>query len=184
MNQSLTDNNRETVRRARCPHPRRSPVNNNNGNNLQGITPGQEDSEDPVEVTRSGAGGRFSGPPVLYPAFQWKGSDMGVFFKSQPVQAAITPALLTALETAPTTIPAMRAVAVEQAAEVGKKVRGEFSWGRLAVAFGIILVVFGMAVFAGRDERLADLYGVTVHATELGLGGVLGLLIGEVASKS
>jgi len=34
MNQSLTDNNRETVRRARCPHPRRSPVNNNNGNNL------------------------------------------------------------------------------------------------------------------------------------------------------
>lgn len=108
---------------------------------------------------------------------------MAIFFKSESLRAAVTPALVTALTTDPKSIQNPNQVASEQANQVVQRVGGTFSWPRLTLAIGLLALIFVGAVYTGRDPALSQLYAVVVHGFEVGLGGVLGLLVGEAGAR-
>jgi type VI protein secretion system component VasF len=109
---------------------------------------------------------------------------MGVFFRTQSLRDAITPALATALATDPKTIQDASQAAAQQASQVAQRVAGTFSWLRLVIALALLVLLFCGAVYTGRDAALQQLYTVLLHGLELGLGGVLGLLVGEAAART
>jgi hypothetical protein len=108
---------------------------------------------------------------------------MGVFFRTQSLRDAIKPALATALATEPKTIKDLEQAAAQKASEVAQRVAGKFSWERLVIALALLALLFGGALYTGRDPALQELYTVLVHALEVGLGGVLGLLVGEATTN-
>jgi hypothetical protein len=108
---------------------------------------------------------------------------MGVFFKSESLRSAITPALTTALTKDPKTVANPDQEAAEKAEQIAARVAGTFSWVRLLVALALLTLLFLGAVKTGRDPALQQLYTVLLHGLEVGLGGVLGLLVGESTAR-
>jgi hypothetical protein len=66
-----------------------------------------------------------------------------------------------------------------------------FSWARFAVAVGLLLAILAACIYAGLQPRvgtppvnpLDDLYKALLHAFEVLIGAVVGLLTGEAISN-
>lgn len=108
---------------------------------------------------------------------------MGVFFRSEPLHPVVKEKLSMAFSQDPSAITSVEKVVEEETKKVVERTRGEFSWGRMIFAVGLLALVFIGAVYTGRDPGLKDLYTVLVHGFEIILGGVSGLLLGEAVAK-
>jgi len=107
---------------------------------------------------------------------------MGVFYRSESLEPLVKENLTIAFTKDPKTITSIETTAAEEAKKIAERARGEFSWKRILFAIGLAALVFFAAVYTGKNN-LEPLYLVCVHSFEIILGGVTGLLIGEVASN-
>lgn len=57
--------------------------------------------------------------------------------------------------------------------------KSRFSWLRVSLAFALVIFVFVMAFLSGQKPGLEELYRVLLHAGEIALGGLFGILLGE-----
>ncbi|MFQ5599490.1 MAG: hypothetical protein ACE5G2_02920 [Candidatus Krumholzibacteriia bacterium] len=108
---------------------------------------------------------------------------MGVFFKSEGLVATVRTALQDALSADPASISNLPQTAADMADEVKRQLRGQIAWVRLGLAVAILLGIFVAAVYTGRDPDLQGLHEVLLHALELFLGGLVGLIFGEAAGR-
>jgi hypothetical protein len=108
---------------------------------------------------------------------------MSVFFKAESLRSVVAPALAAALATDPKGVADLQQAVAQQASQIVTRVTGTFSWLRLAVALALLALLFLGALYTGRDTALQAVYNVLVHGLELGIGGVLALLVGEAATR-
>ncbi len=109
---------------------------------------------------------------------------MGLFFRSTPLKPAVSEALQVALAAHPDAVADPRGMADERAAQVVNQVQGQFVWGRLAVAVGLLVAVFAACIYTAQNDKLQDLYKLLLHSFELLLGAVIGLITGEAVGRN
>lgn len=108
---------------------------------------------------------------------------MAVFFRSASVSDVATERLETALATDPESVTNRAVEAAKIAAEIGRETKGTFSWGRLALAVVLLLGLLFATIYTGQQDKLVELYKVQLHAFEVLLGVVVGLLGGEAVNR-
>ena len=59
----------------------------------------------------------------------------------------------------------------------------QFIWFRLLLAVILLAGIGAMIVYTAHDEKLAKFYEILLHAFEVLLGGLIGLLLGESQTK-
>ncbi len=109
---------------------------------------------------------------------------MALFFQKQPAAPLIVSALADAFTKDPNTIPNPQVAAQTAANQIRVQTAVRFSWGHLAVAILLLVIILFAAIYTGNhQDKLGNLYNVLVHAFELILGAVVGLLTGEAISN-
>lgn len=108
---------------------------------------------------------------------------MGVFFKTRPLRLALQKTLQEALSEERPRGVGLTELVKQKADELEGNVRGRVAWGRVITAVLITVLLVGGAVYTGQKPELSGLYAVLLHAVELYLGGVLGLITGEALSR-
>ena len=109
---------------------------------------------------------------------------MGVFFKTQPKTPMLKSAIEAALRLRPDTIPNFDYHATALAMQVEDQMpKPRFSWGRLGVAVGLLVLIGGFGIWSTTVPALDAWSKMLLHGFELILGAVAGLLGGEAASK-
>lgn len=72
--------------------------------------------------------------------------------------------------------------AQSKAETLEKVTKSEFNWFKVGLAFVLVIFILILAYLSGQKAELKDLYTILLHAGEISLGGLLGILLGE-ASK-
>lgn len=108
---------------------------------------------------------------------------MGIFYKTAPLTPAVSEALREAFAKEPESVGDLHTAANQKAGAVAAQVAGQFSWGRLAAAGALLVILFVGAIYTGHDDKLQDLYKVLVHGFELLLGAILGIVTGETVAQ-
>ncbi len=73
-------------------------------------------------------------------------------------------------------------VAQSKAETLEKATKGKFNWLKIGLAFVLVIFILILAYLSGQKAELINLYTILLHAGEISLGGLFGILLGE-ASK-
>jgi len=119
---------------------------------------------------------------------------MGIFYKAipaTPVVRKVVVAERVAGENKPTIewnqdparadLEQMVQEVVTQAAPA--PVQRQFLWLRLILAFALLAGIGAMIIYTAQVDKLAKFYEILLHAFEVLLGGLIGLLLGEGQTK-
>jgi hypothetical protein len=104
---------------------------------------------------------------------------MAIFFKKVPLIPEAKKMLTEAYSENPPTADKISKLVQEKAEELEKNTKGEFKRLKIILAFALVLFIFIMAYFSGQNEKLTAMFNVLLHAGEISLGGLIGILIGE-----
>jgi hypothetical protein len=81
------------------------------------------------------------------------------------------------------TNPNLRKEAITRAQQLLAGASPQFNWGRLAIALGLLIALFGGGLYSS-VHHLDDWGKVFIHSFELVLGLIIGLLGGEATAQS
>jgi len=116
---------------------------------------------------------------------------MGLFFESQSIATASVPAMVDslhfALMTDPTRLNDAHRVAAQMAIEARDGIQlqtKQFRWARFVGAIVFLAAIFIAGVYCAHDDKLQEWSSVLLHAFEVLLGGVVGLVAGEGAGQA
>jgi hypothetical protein len=110
---------------------------------------------------------------------------MSLFFNAQQTLPVIRNAVQDALARNPATIANLQQEATNIATTLTNQVApAAFAWSRFLGAMAFLAVIFVAGVYTARDPQLQDWSKVLLHAFEICLGGVVGIVIGEKTSRS
>jgi hypothetical protein len=103
---------------------------------------------------------------------------MAIFFEKKPFIHEAKKMLADAYSKTPPAdeIPGL---AEKDAKDLEKNTKGEFKGLKIILAFLLVVFIFIMAYFSGQNDKLPAMYNVLLHAGEVSLGGLIGILIGE-----
>jgi hypothetical protein len=104
---------------------------------------------------------------------------MAIFKEKIPFVQAAKKVLTEAYSTDPPMAEKISTLAQDKAEELEKSAKGEYKVLKIILAFSLVIFIFIMAYFSGLNDKLADMYKVLIHAGEISLGGLFGILIGE-----
>ncbi len=104
---------------------------------------------------------------------------MGIFSKKVSLRSEAKKMFEEAYSMSPTNAGQISAMANTKAAELEKNTKTEFKGLKIILAFALVIFIFIMAYFAGQDDNLKEMYKILLHAGEISLGGLIGILIGE-----
>ena len=106
---------------------------------------------------------------------------MGIFFRAEPVlKARMADASRHPIPADENTVELLAAEAVEN---VAKQVRQTFDGRRALFAALLLIGVLVAGLYAGLHPQLEKLYEALIHAFEVLLGAVAGLITGEAAAN-
>jgi hypothetical protein len=109
---------------------------------------------------------------------------MGVFFKTAANTQTLKSALETALKIDPNTVKNSDQHASAMVAQVqGQTPKAQFSWGRLAVAVGMLALLGGLGIWSATIPSLDAWSKMFLHSFEILFGSVVGLLGVESATN-
>lgn len=110
---------------------------------------------------------------------------MGLFFKSARLIPTVSKSLEEALTRPPDSVDYPEQMAAEIATQIDQQVRGQFSWGRLACAIALLVIIFLAGIYTARDPtpEVKEWSKILLHSFELLLGAVIGLITGEALAK-
>lgn len=106
---------------------------------------------------------------------------MGFFYKSKPP----VPIFLVKKEggTDQSKIIEQYSAETVKGADAGSAANAGFQWGKLILCIIILILIFFAGVYTAHDPAMKQWSDILIHAFEVLLGGTVGLLVGETASR-
>jgi hypothetical protein len=108
---------------------------------------------------------------------------MGIFYERIPMHEAARSTVKKALSENPPDANTLEIKTEEGANEITKNAAGKFSWKRFGLGIGLFIFLFALTLYTGKIAAYADLYAKLVSAIEVLIGGIIGIVLGENASK-
>jgi hypothetical protein len=111
---------------------------------------------------------------------------MGLFFKSAPLVPTVQRSLNEALSKPPENEEQIEQFSSELATKIDRQVSGQFSWGRFFCGVILLVAILVAGIYTARDTspEVKEWSKVLLHAFELLLGVLIGLVSGEAISRS
>ncbi len=104
---------------------------------------------------------------------------MAIFNEKAPFMHVAKQVLTEAYSSNPPESDKISKLAQDKAEELEKSVKGEYKVLKIILAFALVIFIFIMAYLSGQNDKLTEMFKVLLHAGEISLGGLIGILIGE-----